>query len=66
MIPVKLSVKHWELGPSPADIGFSIGVKPVSLEEALDERRLSLTLDSKVGRTRPVYRAPLGGGCTIC
>ena len=49
MIPVKLSVKHWELGPSPADIGFSIGVKPVSLEEALDERRLSLTLDSKVG-----------------
>ena len=46
MVPVRLAVKHWELGP--ADIGFSIAVTPVSLEEALDERRLKLTLDGQV------------------
>ena len=51
MVPVKLSVKHWELGP--ADIGFSIGIIPVSLEEALDERRLKLTLDCQVWGVRP-------------
>lgn len=45
MVPVKLAVKHWELGP--ADVGFSMDVKPVSLAEALDERRLKLTLDSQ-------------------
>ena len=46
MVPVRLAVKHWELGP--ADIGFSIAVTPVSLVEALDERRLKLTLDGQV------------------
>ena len=55
MVPVKLSIKHWELGP--ADIGFSIGIIPVSLEEALDERRLKLTLDSQVCGVK------LGVGC---
>ena len=46
MVPVKLAIKHWELGP--ADIGFSMDVNPVSMDEALDERRLKLTLDSQV------------------
>ena len=58
MVPVKLAVKHWELGP--ADIGFSIAVTPVSLEEALDERRLKLTLDGQV------WGGGEGGRCGGC
>ena len=45
-----LFVQHWELGP--ADIGFSVNVTPVPLEQALDERRLKLTLDSQVWNAR--------------
>ena len=44
--PPPTSFQHWELGP--ADIGFSVNVTPVPLEEALVERRLKLTLDSQV------------------